>query len=223
VTTQAIAPDASDLPPGTEDSLGFSLFCAMAPMIAGVATLLAYALTFAVGFAFFGLLVILGGSVLFLIGTCTALVGQFRLRKAAASPVVTRAKRQFRTRFVLLLANLPLALACFWAGTTLMSLCTVDVVNDTGAMIDDCKIEAFPAFGGMPSHTSHLGAIPPGGHARAYFLAQDSGHATATITQAGRTEKLIAVDYMTGGVGSAEHARLTVGAGITGRVELLPR
>lgn len=152
-------------------------FCWIAPLVFGVGCLGLYAVTSNQTVAILGFFTMLIGAGLFGIGMICLIVFWALLLRCAVD-VSRRWSKRSAVLLGLLILNFPIAFACAWTGSWLMTRFTVTVLNETNAPVADVKIE-------IPGDTALLGTIPPGGRVRRTLTIRGEGDLHFSAVQNG--------------------------------------
>lgn len=102
----------------------------------------------------------------------------------------------------LLLAAYPLAIICFLAGTALMSMSRLTVINSSGRDIHAAAV-TDPA-----GNISEIGLIPKDGRAKRRFIAKGEGRVRLTFQEQPAGKECVAFGYVTGGVGEKGEVKI---------------
>ncbi|HVS71009.1 MAG TPA: hypothetical protein VHQ47_07130 [Phycisphaerae bacterium] len=183
-----------------------AVVCGVVPLVGGLGILGMYWLTendFWVASGLWGLLV--GGGMVVL-GLAFLVVWAFAERRAAR--VVRRRFRWWTLVFTggLLVANFPVAGGCVIAGIYMATASTVEIVNETGAVIDRSAI-ILP-----DGRRIEGGRIAAGMRVRRRYHMDVDGPVTVWVEQGGKSGSVVAAAYNT----SEGHSdsRVTVDSGL---------
>jgi len=193
--------------------LHVAMCCALFPLIAGATLVVIYANTYAswVPTAEF---ILLSYTTSFMIigGACLSLSNSPK-RRPAPGPEAEVFARQFWWRVVLLLLNVPGAIASGYAMNTLQNQTVVRVINETGAVIDDCTIIAIDSVTGQSQIQS---SVPAGGSIHAGFTLDEEGVVRVTLQQGTQRAE---VDVITNTHPISLKQRVRVTSGLKCRIE----
>ena len=179
------------------------LLCWAVPLVVGVGLLALYALTFARQLPGLGLLTMLAGAVLWFVGLACLFTFKHLLQRCA--PDVRAAwLRRARPIILLLVLNMPVAIACAFAGMYLASHFPVTLVNATSAPITDITVTA-------PGQAVHVLRLDPGEKRRVLLQVEADGEVTFSATQSGAAVSGTAAGYVTtGGANGRSLVRFTL-------------
>lgn len=181
-------------------ALAVALACGALPLLAGIATFVAWVYTRADWLPPAGVVVMGVGVVLFLVGI-GALIRHVRsARRTADAP---RRPRMLAVVLIggLLFVNFPAAAVLTYLVLAIESSYTVVVCNQTGCELTDVRVEG----GGC---NADFGSIAPGDSERRVFWVRHDGHLELTAREGAHTRSKIIDEYVTNSLGG--HTTVTI-------------
>jgi hypothetical protein len=176
-----------------------ALLCGALPLLTGISVFSLWAITRWSWLGEVGIYTILGGLLLFVLGTGMLLAFW---RESRRSPAYSQRQLWLRTLVAasLLLSNFPAA-AAILGGTGYLAMRYVLVVENTSPLpFRDARMSG----GG---NTLELGTIPPGGSVRRSFSAREEGSLELSGTW-GEEKRVEIFDYVSPGLGDLRRVKI---------------
>lgn len=176
-----------------------ALTCGILPLVAGVGVLLTWLATRRPWLMSAGVGVIAAGLVLLCAGLWFLRVAA--RQGAAGAPQPRRSWRRIRVALVLLLLNLPVALACLFVAFWIETTWHVVVVNEGSE-----PVTALLTYG--PECDHELGPIAPGEDEGVRFSIEQDGRLLCRLRTGGEEQEVLVEDYVTGNLGGDARVRV---------------
>ncbi|MCC7409852.1 MAG: hypothetical protein IT442_17430 [Phycisphaeraceae bacterium] len=150
----------------------WALMCGLLPLLAGIGTLFLYLLTRFGKLEEIGFLILLAGPLFFLAGILCWIIGSMRMRTILSGQEASGAGMPIRrlavVSMLVLLANLPAAVACVAIGSHEMSRWFINIENQTTENIDLIEL----SFAG---ESQLIPSLRPASRWRTSFLIKEDG------------------------------------------------